>query len=94
MAMEGPHGCTSGMIHAWAQLPDEHFALAPPPVQHTRHPLPNVAAHCAQTPLALLKRAQQPGGMADLQDILPRWKPWQPPKLDQVRGAIAVCQGM
>lgn len=36
--------------------------------------------------MALLKRAQQPGGMADLRDVLPRWKPWQPPKLDQVGG--------
>ncbi|KAI8472676.1 MAG: seleno protein U [Monoraphidium minutum] len=48
-----------------------------------------------ETPMALLKRAQQPGGMDDLRDILPRWKPWQPPKLDQAlqQGGVFVFDG-
>jgi hypothetical protein len=48
-----------------------------------------------QTPMALLKRAQKQGGMADLRELLPRWKPWQPPKLDQAlqQGGIFVFDG-
>jgi len=49
-----------------------------------------------QTPLALFKRAQQPGGMDDLLNkVLPKWQPWQPPKLDQAlqQGGIFVFDG-
>lgn len=34
-----------------------------------------------ETPLALLRRMQRPGGLDDLRDrVLPRWQPWQPPR--------------
>jgi len=34
-------------------------------------------------------------GAADLQDIMPRWKPWIPPKLDQglQQGGVFIFDG-
>lgn len=58
---------------------------APPHARATpRHgpdTLPPPATPLAQTPLALLQRARQPGGLDDLlQRVLPKWQPWQPPR--------------
>jgi hypothetical protein len=40
----------------------------------------------AQTPLAIKKRMDE-GRTGDLKDVLEKWQPWNPPKLDQVRTA-------
>jgi hypothetical protein len=53
-------------------------------------------ARAHQTPLSLFKRMQRSGGMDDLRTlVLPRWQPWQPPKLDQAlqQGGIFVFDG-
>jgi hypothetical protein len=50
----------------------------------------------AATPLSLLRRAGKPGGLDDLKErVLPRWQPWQPPKLDQAlqQGGVLVFDG-
>jgi hypothetical protein len=39
-----------------------------------------------QTAFSFLGRMRAPGGMADLKDVMGRWKPWIPPK--QVRGGV------
>ena len=48
----------------------------------------------AATPYAILDRIQT-GTTNDLQEILPRWKPWIPPKLDQglQQGGVLVFEG-
>ena len=46
------------------------------------------------TPLSMLRRIQSEG-MGDLADIMPRWKPWIPPKQDQAfqQGGMLVFKG-
>jgi len=46
------------------------------------------------TPMSMLSRIQNEG-MGDLADIMPRWKPWIPPKQDQAfqQGGMLVFQG-
>lgn len=46
------------------------------------------------TPFAIKDRLEKDGA-ADLQDIMPRWKPWIPPKLDQglQQGGVYVFKG-
>jgi len=46
------------------------------------------------TPYAILERIQQDGA-GDLRDILPRWKPWLPPRSDQglQQGGLFVFDG-
>jgi len=48
----------------------------------------------AATPFAILERIQT-SSTGDLMDILPRWKPWIPPKLDQgfQQGGVLVFEG-
>lgn len=46
------------------------------------------------TPYAILDRVTKDGA-ADLRDVLPRWKPWLPPKQDQGlnQGGLFVFEG-
>lgn len=44
-----------------------------------------------QTPLAFKKRIEE-GNMGDLADIMPRWKPWIPPKNDQAFQQVGAIQ--
>jgi hypothetical protein len=89
--LPGRHACGAGRAcrlapHAaprtsWAHIPLACAPLSPSP---------------AQTPLALLKRFQSGSGLDDLrQRVLPRWQPWQPPKLDQAlqQGGVFVFDG-
>mmetsp|Transcript_7772 Transcript_7772/g.18615 ORF Transcript_7772/g.18615 Transcript_7772/m.18615 type:complete len:113 (-) Transcript_7772:247-585(-) len=48
----------------------------------------------ASTPLSINQRLLQDGAK-DLREILPRWKPWIPPKLDQglQQGGLLIFQG-
>jgi hypothetical protein len=62
----------------------------------THWPMHGPLLSSIQTPLSLLKRFQARGGMDDLREsVLPRWKPWQPPKLDQAlqQGGVFVFDG-
>ncbi|WIA37036.1 hypothetical protein OEZ86_014019 [Tetradesmus obliquus] len=48
-----------------------------------------------ETAFSFLGRLRRPGGMADLKDVMGRWKPWVPPKQDQAlqQGGMFVFDG-